>query len=163
MPSLVWSDALSLSMPAMDATHHEFVDLLAAVEQADDASLLRRWHALVEHTHAHFAHEDKWMQDTGFAPNNCHSTQHAVVLEVLREGAKRGAQGELPVIRRMAHELGLWFPHHAQSMDMGLSLHLKSLGYDPETGAIGRVDALPAQAISGCGGTCSTQTEPAAA
>jgi hemerythrin-like metal-binding protein len=163
MPGLVWSDALSLSMPAMDATHQEFIDLLAAVEHADDASLVRHWHALVEHTHAHFANEDKWMRDTGFAPNNCHSTQHAVVLEVLRDGAKRGAQGDLAAIRQMAAELAVWFPHHAQSMDMGLSLHLKSLGYDPETGAVGQPDALPAQAISGCGGTCGTPTERAAA
>lgn len=163
MPSLVWSDALSLSMPVMDATHQEFVELLAAVELSDDVSLLHHWHALIDHTQAHFDNEDKWMRHTGFAPNNCHSMQHAVVLNVLRDGARRGAQGDLPAIRQMAHELALWFPHHAQNMDMGLALHLKSMGYEPATGTISQPASLPKQAISGCGGTCGTPAahEPA--
>ena len=155
MPSLVWSDALSLSMPVMDATHQEFVDLLAIVEASSDAELLANWQTLLKHTDEHFAREDKWMQDTGFAPGNCHSSQHAVVLTVLKEGATRGAEGDLAPIRQMAQELTLWFPHHAQNMDFGLALHLKSMGYDPETGELSNPDKLPEQAISGCGGSCS--------
>lgn len=156
MPSLVWSDALTLSMPVMDATHQEFVQLLAEVEAADDASLLPMWQTLIDHTREHFAREDQWMRDTGFAADNCHSSQHAVVLKVLHEGLARGEQGDLAPIRQMAHELALWFPHHAQNMDFGLALHLKSMGYDPETGKISQPDLLPKQAISGCGGACST-------
>lgn len=161
MPSLVWSDALSLSMPAMDTTHQEFIDLLAQVEGADDAALLPHWRALIAHTVDHFGREDQWMKDTGFAPGNCHSTQHAVVLQVLREGESKGAAGDLAPIRQMAQELTLWFPHHAQNMDFGLALHLKSMGYDPETGALCQPENLPAQAISGCGGACSDQREAA--
>lgn len=159
MPGLAWSEALSVSMPAMDATHQEFVDLLAAVQQADDASLMRHWQALIAHTQDHFAREDKWMRDTGFAPDNCHGTQHAVVLQVLREGTERGKQGELAAIRQMADELAMWFPQHAQTMDFGLALHLKSLGYDPDTGEIAQTSALPRQAITGCGGTCGTTAD----
>lgn len=159
MSTLVWSEALSLSMPVMDTTHQEFVDLLAEVEAADDASLLAKWQTLIDHTDEHFAREDKWMIDTGFAPANCHSSQHAVVLKVLREGAERGAAGDLAPIRQMAHELTIWFPHHAQNMDFGLALHLKSMGYDPETGQLSNPEKLPEQAISGCGGSCSTDSE----
>lgn len=155
MSALVWSDALSLSMPVMDATHQEFVELLTEVNHADDASLLAAWRTLVQHTDEHFAREDKWMRDTGFAAGNCHSTQHAVVLKVLREGLLQGEQGDLAPIRQMAHELGQWFPHHAQNMDFGLALHLKSMGYDPETGQIGKPELLPGQALTGCGGSCS--------
>jgi len=162
MSSLVWSDALSLSMPVMDSTHQEFVDLLASVQQSDDAALLHRWQALIDHTEEHFAREDKWMQDTGFAPGNCHSSQHTVVLKVLREGVARGLEGDLATIRQMAHELTLWFPHHAQNMDFGLALHLKSMGYDPETGELAKPELLPEQAISGCGGSCSTPAEASA-
>jgi hemerythrin-like metal-binding protein len=156
MSTLVWSDALSLSMPVMDATHHEFVDLLARVEASDDASLPFHWQALVEHTEDHFAREDQWMRDTGFAPNNCHSTQHTVVLDVLREAARRAAAGDLAQVRLVAHELAIWFPQHAQSMDFGLALHLKSMGYDPESGQLAHPDRQPAQAITGCGGQCGT-------
>lgn len=156
MPSLVWSDALSLSMPAMDATHQEFVELLARVEAADDAGLLAAWRTLIDHTDEHFAREDQWMRDTGFAADSCHISQHAVVLKVLREGLAAGQQGDLAPIRQMAHELTLWFPHHAQNMDFGLALHLKSMGYDPETGRLAHPEKLPAHDIAGCGGSCST-------
>lgn len=163
-PGLQWSDALSLSMPFMDQTHIEFVDLLAQVQTAQDADLVARWQALIEHTDEHFGQEDRWMADTGFAPGSCHMTQHAVVLKVLREGLQAGQQGQLEPIRQMAHELTIWFPHHAQTMDAGLALHLKSVGYDPATGHVSEPEALPALAISGCGGSCSSgdaKTSPA--
>ena len=161
-PGLMWSDALSLSMPVMDQTHIEFVDLLALVQQAPDADLLGCWQALVAHTEAHFAQEDRWMLATGFAPGSCHLTQHAVVLKVLKEGLEAGQQGDFQPIRQMAHELTLWFPHHAQTMDAGLALHLKSVGYDPLTGQVHQPEALPAQAISGCGGACGDEQKEAA-
>jgi hemerythrin-like metal-binding protein len=161
MPTLTWSDALSLQMPVMDRTHVEFVDLLAAVEHSDDTQLTARWAALVAHTAEHFAQEDAWMAATGFAPDNCHATQHKVVLQVLREGLQAGEAGQLQVIRQMASELALWFPQHAQTMDAALALHMKSLGHDPETGRVAHPDQWPAQAISGCGGACSAPSSDA--
>ena len=130
MQHLEWSDALALELPAMDQTHREFVDLLAAVNAASDDDLLDHWTALVEHTDDHFSREDDWMQATRFASSNCHSTQHKIVLQVLREGLKRGQAGELAVVRQMAQELVIWFPHHAQAMDASLALHLRSVGFD---------------------------------
>ena len=148
--TLVWSDALSLSMPIMDATHQEFVDLLASVQNANDDSLLVTWDALLDHTQAHFEREDQWMLATGFSAENCHTSQHKIVLQVLHEGAAKGREGDLAPIRQMAHELTVWFPHHAQNMDAGLALHLKSVGYDPITGELSQAQALPTQAITGC-------------
>lgn len=156
--TLVWSEALSLSMPVMDTTHQEFVGLLAAVQEADDAHLLSAWQALVGHTDDHFTREDQWMLATGFAPGNCHSTQHAVVIQVMRKGTAQGVQGDWAPIRQIAQELALWFPHHAQNMDAGLALHLKSVGYDPVTGELSVPEALPERAMSGCGSqTCGDQ------
>ena len=128
MASLEWSPALALDMACMDDTHREFVDLLAAVDAADDAAVPAPWQALIDHTVEHFGQEDRWMQATGFGSANCHSLQHKVVLEVMREGA---ASGQPAVIRQMARELGGWFVAHAQSMDAALALHLRSAGFDP--------------------------------
>lgn len=155
MPSLQWSDALALDLPLMDDTHREFVDLLAQVEAAPDETLLDAWRELIAHTDEHFSREDAWMTSTRFASSNCHSMQHEVVLSVMREGAQRGETGDLATVRQMAHELGLWFPQHAQSMDAALALHLRSVGYDPLTGIVAAPQALPAEAIHGCGGSCS--------
>lgn len=152
MPKLEWSEQLSLQMPEMDRTHVEFVDLLAAVQAADDAALLPHWQALIDHTDDHFGREDGWMTSTGFTSSNCHTTQHKVVLAVMREGAKRGAAGDLAIVRQMADELTVWFPQHAQSMDAALALHLKSVGYDFARGVMTSADALPGMPIEGCHG-----------
>jgi hemerythrin-like metal-binding protein len=151
MTELLWSDALSLDLPMMDETHREFVALLAAAAHATDDALLGAWAALVDHTSGHFAQEDLWMRQTRFASVNCHSTQHQVVLGVLREGLALGATGQLDVIRQMAHELAIWFPQHAQSMDAALALHLRGIGFDVATGEVLRPDCLPVGEISGCG------------
>lgn len=156
MTVLVWSDALALDLPLMDDTHREFVDLLAQVVEADDAQLLLAWEALIAHTDAHFGQEDVWMEATRFATGNCHAMQHKVVLQVMREGAQRGAQGDLDAVRGMAAELGVWFPQHAQSMDAALALHLRRVGFDPATGTVHAPDALPEALIHGCGGACSS-------
>lgn len=160
MAQLEWSDALNLDLPLMDDTHREFVDLLAAVDRAEDAQLLAAWLALVEHTDQHFGQEDAWMASTRFASGNCHSMQHRVVLQVMREGAARAEQGDLKVLRVMASELALWFPQHAQSMDAALALHLRRVGFDPATGVVHAPQALPGALIHGCGGaTCSDTAE----
>jgi hemerythrin-like metal-binding protein len=158
MLTLQWTDSLMLDLPQMDDTHKEFVALLDQVVNAPDEALLPRWQALITHTDAHFAREDGWMKDTGFASGNCHSTQHQVVLQVMREGEKRA---DLDIVRQMADELGMWFPQHAQAKDAALALHLRSVGYDTANGQVKLPDALPAQAIQGCGSnTCSPREEP---
>jgi len=159
MTRLEWSDGLALELPAMDATHEEFVHLLAAVQAAPDAALLPAWHALVEHTVAHFGQEDRWMQATRFAAGNCHSLQHRVILQVLGEGTERAQRhGELHVLRTMADELAAWFPRHTQTMDAALALHLRRVGFDPATGAVALPTYLPAAPIQGCGGACSGES-----
>lgn len=155
--TLAWSDALLLDLEFMDDTHREFVDLLAAVELSEDAELLERFHALVEHTDDHFGSEDRWMKATQFSSSNCHSMQHNVVMQVLREALKRGQEGDLTLVRDLSRELGAWFPQHAQSMDAALALHLRRVGFDPVTGVVHCPDALPEGEIHGCGGSsCSS-------
>lgn len=161
MPTLQWSDTLALGLPEMDTTHHEFVELLARVMTAPDDALLPLWRELVAHTDDHFAREDRWMQSTGFATGNCHTSQHQAVLQVLREGDKRGSAGELAVVRQMADELVTWFPMHAQAMDAALALHLRHVGYDRATGELSLPQALPAQSIHGCGSSSCASIETA--
>lgn len=161
MALLEWSEALALGVPTMDATHQEFVDLLATVELAADADLLAAWNALVEHTEGHFAQEDRWMHSTGFAVDNCHSLQHRVILEVMRDGAVRAVAGELHVVRGMAGELAAWFTHHAQTMDAALAQHLATVNFDIESGAMIAPHSLPAAPIHGCGGACSSGADHA--
>jgi hemerythrin-like metal-binding protein len=154
MTALAWTPDFVLHHAAMDRTHEEFVALLGAAEAAaalDEATLLARWEALVEHTVAHFAQEDRWMATTGFAPLNCHSAHHHAVLMVMRECARRAREeGEFEPLRVAIGELAIWFPQHAEQMDAALAQHLNSVGFDPATE---RVSApLTGEPITGCGG-----------
>ncbi len=152
-----WSPTLGLEMPVMDDTHEACIDLLAAVVEAPDETLLSRWALLIDHTQEHFDREDQWMLDTGFAPDNCHSSQHSIILQVMREGGKRGLLGELDLVRHMAYELGLWLANHIQSMDAALALHLRSAGFDAVTGTVSHPQAFASEAIHSCGGgSCDT-------
>lgn len=153
LSTLEWSPELSLDLPVMDTTHREFVELLAAVERASDDRLLPAWADLVSHTDEHFAREDRWMRDTGFSMPNCHSAQHAMVMQVIREGAQLA---RVDMIRAMARELAMWFPEHARNMDAALAEHLNSVGYDVSSGSIAQPQSLPQSAIQGCGSTACT-------
>ena len=159
MTELRWSDAMSLDLPAMDETHREFVALLGVVSDATDADLVAAWEELIDHTNAHFGQEDRWMRQARFASVNCHTTQHLVVLDALREGLEAGRAGQLDEIRRLAHELAIWFPMHAQSMDAALALHLRGVGFDVESGSVAHLERLPKTEITGCGSdACSPAT-----
>lgn len=151
MAALQWSDALVLGLEPMDDTHREFVALMAAVEAAPDDAQGHAWNALVVHTEAHFAQEDAWMAATRFAAGNCHSVQHQVVLQVMREGAALAAQGDRQVLRVLAVELGQWFAQHAQTADAALALHLRRVGFDATTGRVAMPEAFPPAPIAGCG------------
>ena len=157
MPVLEWSDALALDMPAMDDTHQEFVVLLAAAGTAGDDTLPAAWQRLIDHTQDHFGREDAWMRATGFASKNCHTTQHGVVLQAMREGMELAGAQQLALIREMAGQLGPWFVQHAQTMYAALALHLRSVGFDLVSGQVLTPDALPASAMTGCGSAaCAT-------
>ena len=62
-------------------------------------------------------------------------------------------------MRQVAHELGSWFPQHVQGMDAALALHLRGVGYDAATGIVHIPQAVPAEALHGCGSAaCSPAT-----
>lgn len=164
MPSLQWSEALSLDLPIMDDTHKEFVDMLASVEQTPDTGLTGLWDRIVAHTRDHFGREDDWMQQTHFASCHCHSGQHHVVLQVMEEIGRRAKEGELPLIRDLSVELGQWFSQHAQSMDAALALHMRRVGFDAVTGVILHPEEIGQDDGHGCSvHTGASAEEPVAA
>ena len=160
MTAFTWSEALALKQPRMDQTHREFIELLqelSAALLAGSADLDRPLAGLLEHTEAHFAQEERWMADIGFAPENCHTFQHAHVLQVLREVRRVLADdGDTGLVRTLVDELARWFVGHAQMMDAALADLMLERGYDPDTGRMHNPPAPEGQAITGCGGSsCS--------
>jgi hemerythrin-like metal-binding protein len=159
MSTLAWTDELVLNQPELDHTHEEFVALLnrygELLDRGEDA--LPAFKALLAHTEAHFAMEERWMAATGFEPENCHSSQHAMVLNVMREVVRYaedlGDREPLSIVRT---ELSQWFPGHAEMMDAALVYTMQQRGFDPKTGECrdpirAPAEAADADAVPACG------------
>ena len=143
-PTLTWSDDLVTHMNQMDQTHREFVDLLAATELAPEDQLIAQFKALIAHTEEHFGGENQWMEDVQFGPGGCHSGEHDMILNVMREVLRRGEQeGKLDQVRQITQELAVWFDNHAKSMDAVLAMFLKEVEYDPVTRIVHKPQVLP--------------------
>lgn len=154
--TLAWTSNLVLEQPELDHTHEEFVELLNrfgdALDRGDDA--LPAFKQLLAHTEDHFNMEERWMAATGFEPENCHSSQHAMVLNVMREVVRYAEElndrEPMPIVRQ---ELAQWFPGHAEMMDAALVFTMQQRGFDPLTGAL-------AQPSSGAAGDAPTTSAP---
>lgn len=158
--TLTWKPEFVLDQPQVDATHREFVELVGRLDESAgalaDAALIERFSQLVDHTIEHFGQEDRWMAATGFTPDNCHTRQHQMVLDVMHEVLRLArTEGHLEPLRRIVAELEAWFPQHADMMDAALVFHMNEVGFDPARPEAGAAK-LPAAALSGCGNaSCS--------
>lgn len=121
MTQAQWMDTLALGDETMDRTHREFVALVAALEEAADATLLPALDALIEHTATHFEREDRWMAESRFPMRDCHLAEHEGVLAVLHEARGHVAQARVRVARVLPPELMHWFEGHVASMDAMLA------------------------------------------
>lgn len=132
MALLEWTDGLQLGHDVMDDTHREFVELLNRVGAATGAEQLAVLDEFIAHTEAHFGQEERWMEAMQFPPLACHRTEHAGILEVMREVRKRIAGGEAHYGEVLAKAIAEWFPLHAQSMDAVLALYIRQTGFDTQ-------------------------------
>lgn len=120
MNALPWTDALRLQHETLDSTHEEFVSLLNALAAAlGSAEATPAFERLLAHTDAHFAMEEAWMAELGFADDNCHRSQHRLVLDLMREVGRRHAD-DPGLLERLVPALAEWFPPHAAQMDAAL-------------------------------------------
>nr|WP_246309167.1 hemerythrin domain-containing protein [Hydrogenophaga aromaticivorans] len=140
----------------MDETHEEFVTMLNQLLATPQAQQLPLYREFVEHTAAHFAQEERWMLATGFTADNCHASHHATIMETLHAVIPHYQNDDPEIITRLAEALVEWFPQHAASMDAGLALHLKDVGFDSRTETLADPDRVRPATMSGCGSvSCS--------
>lgn len=154
---LALTDTLRTGDARMDETHAEFVDQLNALLALPAEQQLAPYRDFLAHTEAHFAQEDRWMLATGFAADNCHAGMHATILETMRAVEDHFVnQGDTEIITRLAEALAEWFVQHAATMDAGLAMHLRSLGFDSTTESLPEGTTVRPATMSGCGSvSCS--------
>lgn len=153
---LPWSSALSVGDSRMDDTHEEFVTQLNQLLATPQDQQLPLYRAFIAHTEEHFAQEERWMLATGFAADNCHASHHATILETLHAVVEHFEKDDPEIITRLAEALVEWFPQHTASMDAGLALHLKAVGFDTQTETLADPSTVRPASMSGCGSvSCS--------
>lgn len=116
-----WSDDYLLGYGAMDETHREFVTIVNALMQCEDAAVEGHLEAFARHAEAHFAEEDGWMEKSGFPPRDCHIEEHAAVLNSVTQVLEVVRKGDTAEGRRLAAALADWFPGHAFHLDSALA------------------------------------------
>ncbi|RQH04907.1 bacteriohemerythrin [Paraburkholderia dinghuensis] len=117
-----WSDHYLLGNAAMDETHREFVERVAALQRATDAELPARLAQFAQHAMEHFAQEEHWMSSTAFPAVQCHADEHAAVLRSVHEVEQMLRNGAaVTIVRELTRALVDWFPKHADYMDAALS------------------------------------------
>lgn len=131
MPVMEWDDNLVLDRGIMDDTHRKFIGLLNRLADAPDDEMLAVLDEFIVHTEAHFAQEQRWMEQMSFPPTECHVREHDGVLEIAREVRNRAAAGETGFGRVLAQAVAQWFANHAASMDNVLALYMKEKGFEP--------------------------------
>jgi hemerythrin len=120
-----WESRYELGHAEMDAMHREFVDLvndLAAADKDTLGAVLARIHA---HSVAHFAAEERWMQESAFAMARSHAGEHLRLLKSLESAQRMLAKGMAAPARALANELPGWFVDHSVKMDAALAGHLR--------------------------------------
>ncbi len=146
LPTMAWSDAFLLGYPAMDATHREFVDCVAALQTAADDDIERCLDEFLQHALSHFGEEQRWMDASKFPASKCHAEEHDKVLSSVREVIELMQRGvNKQVARDLAEALVQWFPGHADYMDASLSHWLSQQSHGGAPVVLRRQVTEPAQ------------------
>jgi hemerythrin-like metal-binding protein len=122
-----WNESRhTLGMAEMDTTHREFLAQVAALIAASDAEFPALFQTLGEHTHAHFAAEQKLMRDSNYKGLSEHDSEHQRVLGELQMLGRMLKRGQITPVREYVSEgLPKWFDTHLAMMDSALVMFLK--------------------------------------
>lgn len=109
----------------IDDMHHEFEDIVAALNDPAEADYGRHLLALHEHMLRHTALEERLMREEHYAHMSAHKREHDRFIEHLSEMRRRFDAGDIDGVRHYSQELMGWFAAHAQNMDAPLARWLR--------------------------------------
>lgn len=127
MPSAEELLGVSVSYEEIDAIHQELAGLVRQICGAGDAEFGPLYASILSHTEAHFAHEERLIEQSGFPHAAEHVTEHRQILQEMRQFQRRIVPGRLPLVRayvkqRLPERLNL----HITRMDSLLASFLNN-------------------------------------
>jgi hemerythrin len=147
---LTWSSQLCVGNARLDETHAECVDQPSAPLAVPVELQILLYRVFLEHTVEHLAQQERLTLTTGLALDNCLAVHHATILAALRAGTPHPKNANPAIISHLAETLVEWFSQHATTVDAGLALLSKEVGFDPATETMADPSAIRPASMSGC-------------
>lgn len=133
MSLIDWKPEFAIGIPAVDAEHRELIETINALHRAltADAShdeVMAGLGEIYARISAHFALEERYMRETGYAALASHKEDHETLLDEIRDIMDgiddAGAFDEA----RLADDLERWFTVHFRTHDARLHQHVAAAG-----------------------------------
>lgn len=124
MALIIWEDAFSVGVDALDNDHIIIASLINHIDEAkqhgsDERAIGRILKALIGQAVSHFAREEEMMAGVGFGELEPHRNEHNVLLQQLEELHSAYVATADPAISREIMELlNFWLVRHILKVDM---------------------------------------------
>ena len=134
MASMVWNDALSVGVKALDDDHKKLVDM---INELLDGILKNRRHEalnkvldnLIQYTRLHFAREESLFARTSYPAAAEHIQQHRALIQQVADLQARLKEGDTSLLSLdLMKFLKDWLTRHIMNEDKQYSSHLKAYG-----------------------------------
>src|SRR5450755_115574 len=131
MPLMTWTSELSVGVKVLDDDHKKLVEMLNRLNEGMQANrgratLGKIFDELVEYTNTHFAREEGFLVESGYAEVDVHKKQHADLVMRVLDLQRRYNNGELTLTREVLNFLKDWLTYHIKGHDQKYGSHLTS-------------------------------------
>ena len=122
MDAFIWRDTFSIQLAKMDNHHKRLFEIANAIIEhlkanADHASLVKAFDALVDYTHYHFSAEEKLMALYDYPGTNGHCKKHGKLALQVAEYRQEVIGGKVPDKASFLHFFESWMVRHILDED----------------------------------------------
>jgi hemerythrin len=134
MPLMKWTDKLSVGVAALDEDHKKLVGMLNELFDGMQAGrgkeqVGKTLDGLVSYTKVHFAREEKFFAQTGYAASVEHKKEHDdLTKQVIDVQQKYKAGATTTLSLEVMNFLKNWLINHIQGSDQKYGPHLNAKG-----------------------------------
>jgi hemerythrin-like metal-binding protein len=133
MPLVTWTQKLSVGVKVLDNDHKRLLGLLNQLNDGMRAgrgreTLGKVFDELVNYTQTHFAREEQFFAESGYAAAAAHKKEHDDLTMRVLDLQARHKKGELALTQEVINFLKSWLMHHIQGSDRKYGPHLNAKG-----------------------------------
>lgn len=132
-PFFVWKkEDHSVGVAMFDQEHQRLTKLMSQIhasvnEDRDRDRAKNLLEALIHETGAHFAHEERVMEEVGYPEREAHAAEHAALLQQAKDLFQKFQSGTISALALPAF-LKTWLISHMQHTDRKYAAHMRRNG-----------------------------------